>query len=297
MQHGGIVVGSFPNGIQVAIQSRSRQTRPVQILRGAHKCSGLSHYSRAQSAEISAGFGRKKEQELLGILRNGKNKPLFAYLPVPSFDFSEPVWRRRIGGPTKKRRHHDVAHGLLFRHVGMNPDAISGLQVRDLGDRQCLTCSSYAHLDLRSGQIERHRAGWRARRRKHQEQGRTQTLPPKRRGDVSGYAPPKFVFTRTIRTESATFGSWGLPAYQVYIPFRGWKSLTTGMIWIGALPPRKKEETDSLFNRLKCFDTVQVSLLEAKMGGVNRVRSWLQSVALGVDRIFERRPNTRPRLI
>jgi len=64
-------------------------------------------------------------------------------------DASEPGVRRRIGGAPQESHDHHISHRLTVRKIGMDPEAVSSLEVGDLCDRERLTGALNTHINLR----------------------------------------------------------------------------------------------------------------------------------------------------
>ncbi|MGE5327155.1 MAG: hypothetical protein ACM3NO_08960 [Deltaproteobacteria bacterium] len=150
----GFGISDLLDVLQVSFEARAVQAEAVKVLSGAHKGSGLALDCRAQGGKIATRFRSKKDQRLTGAFWNGYVYPFFAHIFRPGFGAEKPSVRRGIGGATKERHDQEITHGLVFRHFGMDPQAVSRAQVRDLRDRQRLVAAHYLDLHLRADQIE-----------------------------------------------------------------------------------------------------------------------------------------------
>ena len=178
------VVDRFHVG-EIFFETRSIETRLIQILRSANENARASADGAAQRTEIATGFGREENQRLLSVLRNGDDDSLFLNRLGPRFCFREPILRRRVCRSAQKRDDQQVARGLIVGKIGMQPQAIAGLQIRDLRDRQRLAVARDLHLDARAEQIETVVVGASSRR-----QAREAMLPRPR--GVSRHARHRF---------------------------------------------------------------------------------------------------------
>ena len=126
----------------------------IQILRGAHKCAGLAAHGGAEAAEIAASFRGEKNQRLLSVFRHRYHDSFLADLFVPGFGACEPVVGRWVCGAAEKGDDQQIVDGLAFGEIRVNPEAVAGLEVGNVGDWQRLARARNRHLDARAGQIE-----------------------------------------------------------------------------------------------------------------------------------------------
>ena len=98
--------------------------------------------------------GREKNERLLRVFRHRYYDSFLADLFVPGFGSCKPVVGRRVGGAAEKRDDQQIADGLAFGKIRVNPEAVAGLEVRHVGDRQRLAGARDGHLDARARQIE-----------------------------------------------------------------------------------------------------------------------------------------------
>src|SRR4029077_5147828 len=104
--------------------------------------------------EISPGLRCKEDKRLLSAFRNRDDDPFLAHVLVPGFDLRKPIFGRRIGRSAKENGNHEKTHRLTVGHVGMDPEAVARLQVRDLGNGQGLTCACHRYFDFGSCEIK-----------------------------------------------------------------------------------------------------------------------------------------------
>ena len=139
---------------EIFFQARAIEAGLIQILRSANENAGSAANRRTKSAEVAAGFGREKQQGLLGVLRNGDDGSFFAHLPGPGFEAGEPMFGRRIGGATQERDDEKITGGLIGRKIRMQPEAVAGLQVGDFRNWQRFAVAGDLHFAARPEQIE-----------------------------------------------------------------------------------------------------------------------------------------------
>ena len=155
----GVGVGDVLHRSEIGVETRAIEGRAIQVLRGAHECSGLAVHVRTQRAEVAAGFGRQKHQRLLRALRNRDDHAFLAHMLVPRLDAREPVVRRRIRGAAQEAYDQQVVSALRLRQGGMDPQAIANLQIGNFGNGQFLAAAADSHFHPRTGQVERGRVG------------------------------------------------------------------------------------------------------------------------------------------
>ena len=154
MERLGIRFGSFFHLAEIFFEPCAIETGLIQILRGAHKCAGLAAHGGAKRAEVAAGFWREKNERLLRVFRHRHYDSFLADLFVPGFGTCKPVVGRRVGGAAEKRDDQQIADGLAFGKIRVNPEAVAGLEVRHVGNWQRLAGARDGHLDARACQIE-----------------------------------------------------------------------------------------------------------------------------------------------
>jgi hypothetical protein len=64
---------------------------------------------------------------------------------------------RRIRRAPEERHDHEIVFGLRCRQSSLDPHAITALEVRHLGDGECLFAARDFHFEDRAGEIERRR--------------------------------------------------------------------------------------------------------------------------------------------
>ena len=109
-----------------------------KVLRGADEGSGLALDGGAKRGKVASGFGRHEEDGLLGFGGDLDEDAFLADLGVPGFDADEPVVRRRVGVAAEEDADQQIFDRLRGGQVGVQPDAVAGLQVGDRGDGQRL---------------------------------------------------------------------------------------------------------------------------------------------------------------
>ncbi len=125
-----------------------------EVLRGADEDAGAAADGGAEGAEVAAGFGSEKEDDLLGLIGDGDGDALFANLLVPGLDLEEPVVWRRIRGTAQEGRDEKIVNGLCGWQVGAHPDLVSGLEIGNLGDGQSFARAGDMDVHLGSGEVE-----------------------------------------------------------------------------------------------------------------------------------------------
>src|ERR1700730_8379590 len=138
MQDASLVAGHFLDDVQIFVETGTVQAGLIQVLRRTHERSGLAPHCGPQRAEITAGLGSQEDQCLLRAGWNRDYDSLFADVFVPGFNFREPVFGWRIGRTAQECGDHQETNGLPVRHVGMDPEAITRLEVGHAGNRQGL---------------------------------------------------------------------------------------------------------------------------------------------------------------
>ena len=136
---------------EIGLYSRLLEASLCEILRGANEDAGPSADSGAEGAEVAAGFGRKKEDNLLGFLRNDDRDAFVADLLVPGLNFSEPAVGRRVGGTAEEGRDEKVMDRLGGGKVGVQPNFVAGLKIGNLGNGKSATCAGNVDVDFRAG--------------------------------------------------------------------------------------------------------------------------------------------------
>jgi hypothetical protein len=126
----------------------------MEILHGADKSAGLATDGSAKRRESAASFRGEEDQSLRGFVGDGHPKTFLTNLLVPCLDLGEPALGRWIGGAAQEGNDHDVARGLRFRKVGVDPEAIGGLQIRNFGNGQDRLSAADTHVDGRPGEVE-----------------------------------------------------------------------------------------------------------------------------------------------
>lgn len=90
----------------------------------------------------------------MGLLGHGDEDTLFADVLLPGFNAGEPVVGRRVRAAAEERTDEQIFDGLGVGKIGVQPDAITGLKVRDLGDGQRDAVAGYAHVDAGADEVK-----------------------------------------------------------------------------------------------------------------------------------------------
>jgi hypothetical protein len=150
----GFAFGSEADGREIFFEARAVETGLVEVLHGANEGTGLPADGCAERAESSAGFRSEEDQSLRGFVWNGHPKAFLAHLLIPGLDLGEPVLGRRVCGAAEEGDDHDVTGGLRFGEIGLDPEAVRGLEVRDFGDGEDGFAAADADVHGRAGEIE-----------------------------------------------------------------------------------------------------------------------------------------------
>ena len=125
-----------------------------EVLRGADEDAGAAADGGLEGGEVAAGLRREEEDGLLGLLGDGDEDALFAHVLLPGLDAREPVLGRRVGVAAEEDADEEVLDGLRGWEVRVQPDAVAGLEVGDLGDGEGDAVAGDAHVDARTDEIE-----------------------------------------------------------------------------------------------------------------------------------------------
>ena len=154
VQRLGIQIRVFQHLAQILSGAGAVQAGLIQILRGAHENSGLAANCGAQRAEVAAGYRGQKKQRLLRVLGHVHQDSFGAHIAIPGFHAGEPFVGGRVGGAAEECDHEQVVNRLIVGQDGMNPQAVSGVQVGHFRDRQGFSGAVHGHFDLGPGQVE-----------------------------------------------------------------------------------------------------------------------------------------------
>jgi hypothetical protein len=91
-----------------------------------------------ESGKIASRLRRHEQECLLGLVGHGNEGALLADLAVPGLDAGEPLVWWRVRCAAQEDADEQVLHGLRGGQVGMQPEAVAGLQVGHGGDGQRL---------------------------------------------------------------------------------------------------------------------------------------------------------------
>ena len=119
------------DGGQVLFNARLLKAGLSEVLRSADEDARTALYGGLEGGEVAAGFGGHEEHCLLGFGGNGDERTFFADFLVPGFYAEEPVIRWGIGGAAEKDTDEEIVNRLACWKVGVQPDAIAGLEVWD----------------------------------------------------------------------------------------------------------------------------------------------------------------------
>ena len=125
-----------------------------EVLRGANEDAGAAADGGFQGGEVAAGLRREEEDGLLGLLGHGDEDAFLADVLLPGLDACEPVLGRRVGVAAEEDADEEVFDGLGRREVGVQPDAVAGLEVGNLGDGEGDAVARDADVDARADQVK-----------------------------------------------------------------------------------------------------------------------------------------------
>src|SRR6202012_135061 len=80
------------------------------------------------------------------FLGHGDEDALLADVLLPGLDACKPVVGRRVGIAAEEDADQEIFDGLGGREVGVQPDAVAGLEVRNLGNGEGYTVAGDADL-------------------------------------------------------------------------------------------------------------------------------------------------------
>jgi hypothetical protein len=150
----GISRVSLANRLEIFFETQAVEAGLLEILGGADKSAGLAANRRAESAKGASSLRGEEDQGFLGFFGNDDKNAFFVDWPAPGFDAGKPGLGRRIGCAAQESHDHQIVHRLAVREIGVNPQAIPGLEIGDLGDGQSLSGALNADFHLGTDKVE-----------------------------------------------------------------------------------------------------------------------------------------------
>ena len=167
----GLRVGGIEraHALEVLLDAGLFEAGLVEILRGSDKDAGAAFDGRAQGAEVAAGFGRQKQNYLLGLLRDGDENTFTLHAAVPRLDAGKPAVGGRVRRAAQERRNQEIFDRLGWRKVWVQPELIASLEIRHFRDGEGDSVARDPDFNLWTGEIEAGRIGVQGRRTEKQE--------------------------------------------------------------------------------------------------------------------------------
>jgi len=150
----GIGAVGLADGVEEFLQALTIEAGLLQVLCGANEGSGLAANGGAKRAEGATGVRGEEYESFFGLVGNGDKDAFVADGVGPRLDSSEPGIWRRIRRTTQEGNDHQIADRLTLGKIGVNPQAVSGLQTGDLGNRESYTGALDTNLNLWAGEVE-----------------------------------------------------------------------------------------------------------------------------------------------
>jgi len=123
-------------------------------LRSADERSGLGSDRAPQSRECPAGVWRQENKGFFGFVGNGDVDSFLMDRLGPGIGTRKSRFRRRVRRAAQKGHNHHVVDGLAVRKIGMYPQAVSGLKIRDLRNGERLAGALHADIDLGTDEVK-----------------------------------------------------------------------------------------------------------------------------------------------
>ena len=140
---------------EIELQARTVECGLIEVLGGAHECARASPHGAHQRLIVAARLGGEKHEHLLRPLRYGDRQSVVAALAGPRLAGKEPTLGWGIGGAAQECSHHQIVGRLRGRQIGLDPNAVAHIEIRDLGGRQSLCTAGDLDHEGGSGQVER----------------------------------------------------------------------------------------------------------------------------------------------
>jgi len=125
-----------------------------EILLGSDEDAGLAFDGGAKGGEVAAGFWCEEEHGLLSFGGDDDEGTFFANFFIPGGNADEPIVGWRVGGAAQEDADEQIVNGLCGREIGMQPDAVAGLEIGNRGNGKRGAVAGDTDVDARTGEIE-----------------------------------------------------------------------------------------------------------------------------------------------